>query len=317
MSFQAPLFLLALVAVPVLLALYVVSERRGRRAREVYAAPGLLPALTPRRAGWRRHLVPAIYAGALAVLIAALARPATTEAVPVEQASVVVATDRSGSMQATDVAPSRLVAARRAAQTFVDAVPADVRVGAIAFNQDATVLQSPTRDHAAVRTALGTVTAAGTTATGDALERALGLLREARVPGSTAQAPGAIVLLSDGKSVRGRDALAVADEAAKANVPVYTVALGTSQGTIPSSDGSGTRTVPPDPATLAQIAERTGGRSFQVADAAELDQVYRDLGSRVATEERPRELAGMAAGGALLLLLGGIGASLRWFGRLV
>nr|MBA2348952.1 VWA domain-containing protein [Solirubrobacterales bacterium] len=237
--------------------------------------------------------------------------------VPVEQASVIVATDRSGSMQATDVAPSRLVAARRAAQSFVDAVPADVRVGAIAFNQDASVLQSPTRDHAAVRAALGTVTAAGSTATGNALERALGLLRQARVPGSTEQAPGAVVLLSDGKSVRGRDALAVADEAAKAEVPVYTVALGTPQGTIPSSDGSGSRAVPPDPATLAQISERTGGRSFAIDDAAELEQVYRELGSRVATEERPRELAGLAAGGALLLLLGGVAGSLRWFGRVI
>lgn len=317
MSFQAPLFLLALVAVPVLVALYVGGERRGRAAREAYAAPGLLPALTPRRAGWRRHAVPAVYAGALVVLVGALARPATIEAVAVEQASVVVATDRSGSMQATDVAPSRLIAARRAAQSFVDAVPADVRVGAIAFNQDATVLQSPTRDHAAVRAALGTVTAAGSTATGDALARALGLLREARVPGSSTPAPGAIVLLSDGKSVRGRDALAVAEEAAKAKVPVYTVALGTAQGTIPSSDGSGSRAVPPDPATLAQVAERTGGRSFEVADAAQLDQVFRDLGSHVATEERPRELSGMAAGGALLLLLGGIGASQRWFGRMI
>lgn len=316
MSFQAPLFLLALLAVPVLLALYVCSERRRRQVREAYVAPGLLPALAPRRAGWRRHAVPVAYALALATLVVAVARPTRSEAVSVEQASVVVAMDRSGSMQATDVAPSRLVAAREAAQSFVDAVPREVRVGAIAFNQAPTVLQSPTRDHAAVRAALGGVTAAGSTATGDALERALALVRENRPPGATTAAPGAIVLLSDGKSVRGRDALAVAAEAAKAKVPVYTVALGTPGGTITGTDGK-TEAVPPDPATLAEIARRTGGKSFAISDAGKLRQVFRTLGSQVATEERPRELSGLAAGGALLLLLAGVSASLRWFGRVV
>jgi Ca-activated chloride channel family protein len=234
----------------------------------------------------------------------------------VEQATIVIATDRSGSMLSKDVAPSRLQAAGDAAERFLDAVPRDVRVGAIAFNQEASVLQSPTRDHEAVRAALANVTAAGSTATGDALTSALRLIRTTRVSGGSASAPAAIVLLSDGKSVRGADALTVANEAARAKVPVHTVALGTATGTITGKDGS-PQSVPPDPATLRRIAERTGGEAFAIDDAAELDRVYEELGSQLATEERPQEVTGLVAGAALALLLAGMGTSLRWFGRLL
>jgi Ca-activated chloride channel family protein len=319
-SFGAPLMLLALAALPLLVLLYVRAERAGRRARSGYVAAELLPSLTPRRPGWRRHAPLVAYALALAALVVALARPETTRAVAVEQATVVVATDRSGSMLAKDVAPSRLVAARNAAEKFVEAVPKDVRIGAIAFNHEPTVLASPTRDHEAVASALRGVSAAGSTATGDALESALRLIQTSKVPGQDANAPAAIVLLSDGKSVRGKDALAVADEVAKAKIPVYTVALGTASGTIEGKTASGaatTRAVPPDPATLRQIAERTGGKAFEISDAKKLEQVYEQLGSKLATEQRPQEVTGLAAGGALMLLLAGIGASLRWFGRLI
>ncbi len=320
MSFGAPLALLGLVAIPLLLALYVRSERAGRRARAAYVAPALLPALTPRRPGWRRHAPLAGYALALAALVVAIARPETTRAVAVEQATVVVATDRSGSMLAKDVSPDRLTAARNAAEAFVDAVPDDVRVGAIAFNHEPTVLQSPTRDHEAVAAALRTVKAAGSTATGDALASALRLIATSKTPGQDEKAPAAIVLLSDGKSVRGEDALTVAARAAAAKIPVYTVALGTATGTIAGKTESGaatTRAVPPDPATLRQIAERTGGKAFEIQDAKELEQVYEQLGSQLATEERPQEVTGLVAGGALLALLGAIAASLSWFGRIV
>jgi Ca-activated chloride channel family protein len=311
-SFAAPLYLFALAALPLLALLYLRAERTGRRARAAYVAPGLLPSLTPRRPGWRRHAPIAAYALALAGVVVAVARPETTRAVPVEQATVVVATDRSGSMLAKDVAPDRLTAARDAAETFLDAVPKDLRVGAIAFNQEPSVLQSPTRDHEAVRASLATVEPAGTTATGEAMRAALRLIRTAKAKSS----PAAVVLLTDGKSVRGVDPLVVADEAAKAKVPVYTVALGTSTGTITGKDGS-PQSVPPDPATLAEIAKRTGGEAFTIADAEELEAVYEKLGSQLATEDRKEEVTSLAAGGALLLLLVGMGASLRWFGRLL
>jgi Ca-activated chloride channel homolog len=315
-SFASPLLLAGLALVPLLVALYVRSERR----RPAFAAPQLMDAVTPRRPRWRRHVPVAVLGLAVAGLIVALARPQVTVAVPVEQATVVIATDRSGSMLARDVAPSRLVAARRAAGTFLDKVPGDVRVGAIAFNHRPTVLQTPTRDHEAVREALAGVRAAGSTATGDALAAALRTIRESRAPQASKQPPAAIVLLSDGKSVRGRDALAVAEEARKAKIPVYTVALGTTTGTIESRRADGTTavtSVPPDAETLKQVAERTGGKAFAIDDAKQLSEVYERLGSELATEKRKKEMTSLFAGGALFLVFGGVAVSLRWFGRLM
>jgi len=316
-SFAHPLALAGLLGVACLIVAYVLHERRsGPRHVAAFADPALLAAVVPQRPRWRRHLPVALQVLAVAALVLALAKPQTTRAVPVEQATVVVATDRSGSMLAQDVAPSRLVAARRAAQTFVDTIPGTLRVGAIAFNHQATVLASPTRDHAAVRAALGTVTAAGSTATGDALDAALKLI--AQTPGGRngRRPPAAVVLLSDGKSVRGQDVLTVAARAKAAKVPVYTVALGTATGTITGADGT-TRQVPPDLATLRRVASATGGKAFAITDAQHLEQVYERLGSQLATERRPVEMSSLFAGGALALLVLGATASLRWFGRLV
>jgi Ca-activated chloride channel family protein len=315
-TFQEPAFLLAIALVPLGAAAYLIHERRASGSRAAFASPALQLAISPRRAGWRRHAPMVAYAIALAVLAVALARPRVTVAVPVQRATVVLVTDRSGSMQARDVQPSRLGAARRAALTFLGQLPPAVKVGAIGYNQLPEALQSPTTDREALRAALDSLEPAGSTATGEALALALQMTdRGARKP-----APAAIVLLSDGKSVRGRDPLDVAREIAAAKVPVYTVALGTATGTIESKRPDGTtrlEPVPPDPATLEQIAEITGGRSFDVADAARLQEIYARLGRQVATERRPREITAAFAGGALLLIATGALASLRWFGRLV
>jgi Ca-activated chloride channel family protein len=313
-TFAAPLFLLGLLAIPLAAVLYARSERRTRRGREAFASAPLIDSVVPRRPGWRRHAAVGGYGLALSALILALARPQATVAVPVEQATVVVVTDRSGSMLAKDVQPTRLVAARRAAASFLDAVPDEIRVGAIAFNHMTTALQSPTRDHAEVADALAGVKAAGSTATGDALQAALKMIQSTRTA-ARKKSPAAIVLLSDGKSVRGSDPLDAADAAKAAGVPVYTVALGTPGGTIETK--TGTTAVPPDPATLAEVAKRSGGQAFTAADAKKLQQVYEKLGSQVATERKKREVSGAFAGGALLLLAGAAAASLRWFGRFV
>jgi len=299
-SFAAPAFLVGLALVPVLLFLYVRSERRPH----AFAPPALMPSVVRHRAGWRRHAAIAGYGAALTALLVALAKPQATVAVPTEQARVMIVTDRSGSMLAQDIAPNRLAAAKKAAGTFLDAVPDQVRVGAIAFNQKAEVLQSPTRDHDAVREALQAVKAAGTTATGDAITTAL--------RGITGKAPAAIVLLSDGKSVRGRDPVAAARDAKARKIPIYTVALGTANGTI-----NGGQAVPPDPQTLARIAQLTGGRSFTAKDVESLDQVYERLGSQVATEKRKLEVTNLFAGGALALMVLSALSSIRFLGRLL
>lgn len=329
MSFGSPYWLIALAILPGIVALYVVHERRSGDRRKVLVSAPLLAAVAPRRPRWRRHVPVVLQVLAVAGLVVALAKPQTTRAVTVEQATVVVVTDRSGSMLATDVVPDRLRAARNAAQAFVDATPDSLRIGAIAFNQRTTVLANPTRDHAAVRAALGTVKAAGSTATGDAIAGALQMLKTTSgveqtdidpftgLRRETVKAPpSAIVLLSDGESVRGRDVDEVAREAAEQKIPVYTVALGTSSGTITGSDGQ-VRDVPPDVEAMREVARVTGGESFAISDAQALEQVYEKLGSQLAKEDRKEEVSSLFAGTALLLLLTGVMASVRWFGRVI
>jgi Ca-activated chloride channel family protein len=311
-SFQSPLLLLGLLLLPLLGAGYAATERRRRRSAAAFAAPGTAASVVPRHPGLRRH-APLLLAGvAMAGLICALARPQMSVAVPAEQASIVLAMDRSGSMEATDVAPSRLVAARRAGEAFLDEVPDRVRVGGVVFNHRAEAVQSPTTDREALKAALrAAMKPAGGTATGEALATSLAMLRgQAREDGS--RPPAAIVLLSDGTSTDGRDPLPVADEARRLGVPIYTVALGTAAGRLPNGEP-----VPPDATTLRQIAQRSGGEAFTAQQADALSTVYERLGSKVATRKEKREVTGAFAGGALALLLLGGGLSLRWFRRLL
>jgi Ca-activated chloride channel family protein len=310
-SFAAPLVLLSIGALPLLAAAYAWLRRRpGRYSARFPGVPVLAGAVaaTPL---WRRHLPAAVAALALAVLALALARPHATVAVPVERAGVVLVTDASRSMLATDVRPSRMEAARGAARSFLDGVPDELRVGAVAFSTTPRAIVPPSHDRQPVRAHLASLDADGSTATGDALAVALRLLdrTDERRP------PAAIVLLSDGKTTTGRDPVDVARRAEAAGIPIHTVALGTEGGTIQDSAG-GTLPVPPDPETMVEIAARSGGESFDVEDADQLDAVYDRLGSQIATRPEDREItAGFAAGG-MALLLAAAALSLRAGGRL-
>lgn len=311
MSFAAPLVLLSIAVVPVLAAAYAWLRRRpGRYSARFPGVPVLAGAVaaTPL---WRRHLPAAVAALALVALALALARPHATVAVPVERASVVLVTDASRSMLATDVEPSRMDAARGAAEAFLDGVPDELRVGAVAFSTTPRGVVPPTYDREQVRAHLASLDADGSTATGDALAEALRLLES----GDKRRPPAAVVLLSDGKTTTGRDPVEVAREAEAAGVPIHTVALGTAGGTIFDSAG-GTVPVPPDPETMVEIAATSGGESFDVEDADQLDAVYERLGSQIGTRPEQREItAGFAAGG-MALLLAAAALSLRAGGRL-
>jgi Ca-activated chloride channel family protein len=307
--------------VPLLAWWYVRQQRGRRRAAGAFASPALMASVAPRRPGFRRHAPMLAFVLALAVLIVAAAKPQRTVAVPIERASIMLVTDVSGSMQATDVKPSRLVAARRAARAFVEDVPREVNVGVLAFNGRARVLQSPTAQREDIYAALARLRSSGGTATGEAIAAAVRTLRTP-VGRGRRPPPGAIVLISDGASVKGKDPVEAAQEARRAKIPVYTVALGTPEGTItvPRPGGAGgteTRRVPPDPESLAEIARASGGDTFAAGDAGELKRVYERLGSQLGTEQRKRQMTAGFAGGALVLLLAGAGMSLAWFGRLV
>jgi Ca-activated chloride channel homolog len=193
-------------------------------------------------------------------------------------------------------------------------------VGAMAFNQRPRVLSAPTTDREAVRAALRRLEPSGGTATGDALTAALQVLsRQPGAEGTDDPPPGAIVLLSDGTSVRGADPVTVARKAADQKIPIYTIALGTDQGTIQAPGANGqteTKRVPPDRATMAQVAKISGGQTFEVSDADALSAVYEKLGSQVGTKMEERQVTAWWAGGAIALLAVGGAFSLAWFGRL-
>ena len=321
MSFGNPYVLLALLALPLLAALYVGAQRRRRLAARAFAVEKLQPSVAPRHPRWRRHLPVLALALALAILVGAAAKPQRTIATPIERASIMLATDVSGSMTATDVAPNRLVAARRAARTFLDSVPAKVKVGVMAFNQTPTVLASPTTDRNAAREAIAQMKASGGTASGEAIATAVSSLTAATAPGPNQNkaAPAAIVLLSDGASTSGRDAVTAAKAAGDAGIRVYTVALGTQNGTITvpkRGGGTETKQVPPDPAALKQIAEASKGKTFTANSAGGLSEVYDQLGSQLGHTFQKKEItAAFAAGALALMLMGGL-MSLGWFGRL-
>jgi len=311
LSFQAPLFLIGFVAIP--LALLALWAARRRPAKYVirFPATATLSAVVGRTGRARKIIPPALLALSLAGLVTALARPEATIAVPVERASVMLVTDTSGSMNATDVAPSRLAAAQQAATRFLDKVPKSLQTGLVAYADGPTTVVRPTQDHEEVKTTLNALAADGGTATGDALDAALTALgqRDSKSP------PAAIVLLSDGASKTGQDPAEVARQAKTLGVPIYTVALGTPDGVVQTPDGQVLQ-VPPDPEGLRQIAQMSGGRAFTAQDADALDSVYQTLGSKIGTKKEKREIsAGFAAAG--LLLLGGAAfTSLRWRGRL-
>jgi Ca-activated chloride channel family protein len=267
----------------------------------------------PRVPAWRRHLPAAAALLALGTLIVALARPHASVAVPRERATIMLATDVSISMDATDVEPSRFAAAQSAALDFVEDVPDEIRLGLVSFDQAAHMLATPTRDHDAVRGAIdGLITGPGT-ATGDALKEAVDAIRRDAAE-QDERPPAAIVLLSDGKTTSGSSPLEAAQEARRAGIPIYAVALGTDEGTVEL--GLETIPVPPDRETLRQIAQITRGRYFDAPDAEELSGIYEALGSRLGTEQERREVTAAFAAGALLLLLAGGAMSLRWNGRL-
>lgn len=325
MSFGTPLALLGLALVPIAVVLYVWTQRDRRRAAAAFVTPALEGSVAPRRPGWRRHAPLLVLLIALAVLVGAAAKPQRTVAVPVERASIMLVTDVSSSMRATDVAPNRLDAARKAAKEFVAGLPAGVSVGVIAYNQAPSLLQAPTRDRAAVTAALDRMTPSGNTATGDAIAMATGILGARATVDPIAGAPAkkppaAIVLLSDGKSTSGEDPVTAAKAAKQKQVSVSTVALGTAGGTVTYTTPGGrtvTTKVPPDPAALAEVARVSGGQAFTAASADKLNQVYASLGSQLGHEDKKRELTAGFAGGAIVLLLIGGALSLRWFGRLV
>jgi Ca-activated chloride channel family protein len=315
MTLLAPsrLWLLALVAVAAV-AYAVVQGRRRPAVRH----PGLdlVRAAAPRSAAWRRHLTTGTLLLAVAGLAVGLARPAHAAEVPRSDAVIMLALDTSRSMAATDVAPSRFEAALSAAKDFAADAPAGYRIGLVTFSATAQVAVPPTTDRVALSDALDAIELDGGTAAGDAVTTALDAL-DAVDSGTVIrgdQPYQAIVLLSDGTTTDGASLDDAATTAADADVPVYTVSLGTAAGTVPS--GTATIAVPADPDAMAALADATDGSTYTASTAGGLEQVYDRIASAISTVTEQVELTVPVAAAAALVLTAAFVMSLAWSPRL-
>jgi Ca-activated chloride channel family protein len=318
MTFQAPLWLLGLVVVAALVAVYVVLQLRRKAYAARFTNVALLGSLVPRRPGWRRHVAFGLLAAALAVLVASLAVPSTEVRVPRERATVIMAVDVSLSMQATDVQPTRFQAMQTAAKEFVEILPERINLGLVSFAGTATAVVAPTTDRLAVTRAIDNLDLAESTAIGEAVFTSLNAIENYQssidVP-SEDLPPARIVLLSDGFNTVGRDETQAIDAATTAGVPVSTIAFGTDYGSL-DIDGE-TVPVPVDRASLEELAEGTGGSYSEAASAAELEDVYADIGSQIGYTTEPQDISPWFVRAGVLLALLGVGLSLFFTNRLL
>jgi Ca-activated chloride channel homolog len=316
-TFDWPLVLASLAALPILVAVYIDRDRRRVASQARFGNPDLLPNVVDREPGRLRYLPPLVMLVALVFMIIGVARPHAIVSVPREEATIVLAMDVSRSMKANDVEPTRLDAARIAAKTFLDEVPKKFRVGVVSFATRAAVGVAPTEDRNLVVTALDTLKPGEGTAIGDAV--ALSLRVGQSQEQGAAVTPRAIVLLSDGARDGGQiDPAEAAQQAKRRSVPVYSVLVGTPDGVVEEKLTGGFRRiirVPPDPQTLEQVATTSGGEFFAAPDAQGLSRVYEELGSRLGTRDEDREVTDVFAGLAAALLLIAATASAFLFRR--
>jgi Ca-activated chloride channel family protein len=346
MTFASPELLLGLLLVPLAIGVYLLVQRRRNRYAVRFTNVDLLANLVPRTPAWRRHVPPVLYLVAISALVIGLARPSMVMAIPREEATIILTIDVSRSMRATDVEPTRLAAAQQAASDFVEQLPESFRIGLVVFSTEARIVTTPTTDRGEVLAAIDNLQANGGTAMGDAIALSLeaagldatgsGLTPAPAVPDPSASphtaAPDpsaspdadepplvATVLLSDGANSTGElEPQQAADRAAALGVPVYTIALGTPDGTVEVPNLFGqleTMPVPPDTETLAEVAETTGGRFFDAPTAEDLAQIYENLGSRVGYTEEEQEVTQLFAAAALVFVLAGAGLAAFWFNR--
>jgi Ca-activated chloride channel family protein len=339
MEFQWLGLLAALAIIPILVAIYVWSQRRRRRSGARYSSLALVRDAMPGSARLRRHLPFGLLAAAIGALVLALGRPAVVLSVPTNQTTIMLAMDVSGSMCSTDIEPTRLEAAEDAAVAFVTGQKAETQIGIVAFSGFAAVIQPPTTDQNALVGAIRSLTTGRRTAVGSGILTAIDAIAEvdpniARsvqpgrpgaapppVPAGT-YAPDIIVLLTDGASNAGPDPVDAAQQAVDRGLRVYTIGFGSADGgdldpvcrrqflgNEPGGGGFGgggfggggfPRGIDED--TLRQVATLTGGVYFPADSAAQLVQVFAGLPTTLITKHEVVEISfGFVGIGAVLV----------------
>lgn len=296
MSFEWPVLLILLVVIPLLVAAYLGLERRRESGAAAFAAPHMRPNLMRSRPTWRRHVPVVLMLAALAVLLMGTARPQREQVVVRTGGTIMLVIDASNSMNRTDIAPSRLAAARRASQVLVDRLPTDFRIGVVAFNREAQTLSAPTRDREAITFALDSLETRTRTVLGDAIVAGL-----SNVPDGGRSVE--LVLLSDGNDTGSEvPPLSAADQAEALHVRINTVVLG-------SADDPRA----PDVDVLEDIAELTQGRFFSAPSADELESIYSGIADRASKSTEKVELTQAFVGGGLALMIAAAALSALWF----
>ncbi len=340
MSFAWPDLLWTLLALPALVALYWWLLHRRKKNSLRFASLTIVKQAMGKGPGWRRHVPPALMLIALATLLLASARPRAVVTLPLQQETIILAMDVSGSMRATDVQPNRMVAAQEAAKAFLNDLPRHVRVGVVSFAGTAAVVQPPTQNREDIVAAIdrfqlqrGTAIGSGIVLSlatifpdaGIDLSQITGQRNMPLSPGDkppkefTPVQPGsfnsaAIVLLTDGQRTTGPDPLDAAKMAADRGVKVYSVGIGTKEGETIGFEGWSMR-VRLDEDTLKNVANLTRAEYFYAGTAADLKKVYQSLSSRLIVEKKETEITALFAAVAAALVLLSAGLSVWWFGR--
>lgn len=329
MTFESPWMLGLLLAVPAMVAAYVQARRRRSRRAAALADQGLVATPATNRMRVRRHLPFALFAAALTLLLVGVARPHTSVKTPKREGTVILAVDVSNSMQADDIEPTRMEAAKAAARAFVARQPTEVRVGVVAFGDGAVVVQAPTNSHEEINKSIDRLTSQGGTSLGQALVTALGAIAgkpvtidyEALASDSAEVDIGyfgsaTVVLFSDGEETSRPDPVAVAEVASVAGVRVHTIGVGTPAGAVVQVDGFSVATAL-DSELLEEVASVTGGTFHEAGDAAGLTEISESIDLRFKVVSEHTEVTGLfAAAGAVLILTGAL-LSVLWFGRVV
>jgi len=329
MSFAHPWLLVFLLLVPLAVGGYVLLERQRAERAQRWSPSALMPNMVPSRPGLRRYIPLACFLIALILLLAGFARPQATINVPREGATVVLAVDISGSMDAKDVAragggrTTRLLAAHDTATQFLNELPDKYRASLVTFGNRGIVRVAPTYDHDKVASALpvkavtqGTALASGIDSAITVAQRSFGKPKPGEPPN-----PVAVLLISDGGNSAGGDPQAAIDKARKIGLPISTVLLGTAgpNAVVSQKIPGGERVlpVPVSPATLQGVARGTDGTFFQAHSARDLQKVYDDLGHRLVQDKKKREITVGVAGAAIVFLIAGALLSGFWFRRIV
>lgn len=318
MTFEWPFMLWGLALIPVLAWAY--TRVFGRRSRSAALIPNveLLARAAAYHSRWRRWLPPTLYLLGLAAIVVGLARPVAPLPVPANQGVVILSMDVSRSMLADDLPPNRLEASKVAAREFVNALPRGFRAGLVTFSSYATTIVPPTPDRPKILDAIDMLAAEFATAIGDGLLEAVWNLPGRVRPQSPGAAPsvppvpltpGVVVLMSDGQSNRGALPLEAARIARDLQVKVYTIGIGTPEGTFLTIGGRSIW-VRLDEETLRGMAETTGGAYYRATNAGELRRVYRQLGREVGWERRPTEVTAVAAGLAMVFVVAAVVTSM-------